>query len=212
MPKEQKLDNKKLKEILKKINTDPKTRDIYNSKLQRIMNFLRDTTGFKIAAVKEGGSRGKQTDIRTSDLDIPFCTGKDQNKNIVRKDLLKRAEKGFKQIAKVHLSSKAVQIDFFNPKCHVDVVYLTNQEFQRENKEILQISNLRPLHKKAIKLAKYALDKDKQKNIASYEIELEGLTFKYNTLSESVYHLIYYFSGRIKQNGSTVDKVLRFLK
>ena len=212
MPKEQKLDDKKLKEILKKINTDPQTRDIYNSKLQRIMNYLRKTTGFKIAAVKEGGSKGKRTDIRTSDLDIPFCTGKDQNKRVVRKDLLERATKSFKKGAKVHLSTKAVQIDFFNPRCHIDVVYLFNQEFQRENKEIAQIKNLRPLHQKAIKLAKYALDKAKQNNIASYEVELACLTFDYDTLSESLYHLVNYFSGRIKKNGSSVDKVLRFLK
>lgn len=207
-----KLDNKRLNEILKNINTDPQTRDIYDSKLNRVMNFLRKTTGFKIAAIKEGGSRGKQTATRKSDLDIIFCTGKDQNKSNVRKDLLERVKKGFKQVAKVNMSTKAIHIDFFKPKCNIDVVYLTNQEFQQEKKKIAQIKKLRPLHKKAIQLAKYALDKAKQKNIAGYEVELACLTFKYKSLHECVYHLINYFSGRIKQNGYSIDKVLRFLK
>ena len=212
MSKVSKLDNKKLKEILKKINTDPQTRDIYDSKLNRVMNFLRKTTGFKIAAVKEGGSQGKQTATRKSDLDIIFCTGKDQNKSNIRKDLLERVKKGFNNAAKVNMSNKAIHIDFTKPKCNVDVVYLTNKEFKQEKNKIAQIKKLRPMHKNAMKLAKYALDKAKQKNIASYEVELACLTFNYNTLPECVYHLIDYFSGRIKQNGSSVDKVLRFLK
>ena len=207
-----KLDNKKLKKILKKINNDPQTRNIYNSKLNRVMNFLQKTTGFKIAAIKEGGSQAKQTNIRKSDLDIIFCTNKNKNKTVIQNDLLERVKKGFKQIAKVNMSTKAIHIDFFKPKCNIDVVYLTKQEFQQEKKKIAQIKKLRPLHKNAIKLAKYALDKAKQKNIAGYEVELACLTFNYNILSECVYHLINYFSGRIKQNGSTVEKVLRILK
>ena len=207
-----KLDNKKLKAILKKINTDPQTKDIYNSKLNRVMNFLRKTTGFKIAAIKEGGSQGKQTNTRKSDLDIIFCTSKNKNKTDIRKDLLERIKKGFKQVAKVNMSTKAIHIDFIKPKCNIDVVYLTNQEFKQEKEKIAEIKKLRPLHKNAIKLAKYALDKAKQKNIAGYEVELACLTFNYNSLSECVYHLINYFSGRIKKNVSTVDKVLRFLK
>ena len=52
------LTNKKLKDHLHRINTDPNTRDMYNSKVNRVMNFLRRTSGFKIAGIKEGGSRG----------------------------------------------------------------------------------------------------------------------------------------------------------
>ncbi len=181
-----KLDNKKLKEILKKINTDPQTRDIYDSKLNRVMNFLRKTTGFKIAAIKEGGSQGKQANIRKSDLDIIFCTSKNKNKLDIRKDLLERVKKGFKQVAKVNMSNKAIHIDFFKPKCNIDVVYLTKQEFQQEKKKIAEIKKLRLLHKNAIKLAKYSLGNAKQKNIAGYEVELACLTFNFNNLSDCV--------------------------
>ena len=207
-----KLENKKLKGILKKINTDPQTQAFYDSKLNRVMNFLQKTAGFKIAAIKEGGSRGKQTDTRKSDLDIIFCTGKDQNQKIIRNDLFERAKKAFKKNTNVNKSNKAVHIDFLKPKCNIDVVYLTNQQFNQEKKKIAQIKKLRPLHKNAIKLAKYALDKAKQKSIESYEVELACLTFNYNDLSECVYHLINYFSGRLKQNRSSVDNVLKFLR
>ena len=84
--------------------------------------------------------------------------------------------------------------------------------FTQEKKKIAEIKKIRPLHKNAIKLAKYALGKAKQKNITGYEVELACLTFNFNNLSDCVYHLINYFSGRIKQNGSTVDKVLQKLK
>ena len=207
-----KLENKKLKGILKKINTDPQTQALYDSKLNRVMNFLQKTAGFKIAAIKEGGSRGKRTDTRKSDLDIIFCTGKDQDQKIIRNDLVVRAKKAFKKNTNVNKSNKAVHIDFLKPKCNIDVVYLTNQQFNQEKKKIAQIKKLRPLHKNAIKLAKYALDKAKQKNIESYEVELACLTFNYNDLSECVYHLINYFSGRLKQNRSSVDNVLKFLR
>lgn len=207
-----KLENKKLKGILKKINTDPQTQAFYDSKLNRVMNFLQKTAGFKIAAIKEGGSRGKQTDTRKSDLDIIFCTGKDQNQKIIRNDLFERAKKAFKKNTNVNKSNKAVHIDFLKPKCNIDVVYLTNQQFNQEKKKIAQIKKLRPLHKNAIKLAKYALDKAKQNNIESYEVELACLTFNYNNLSECVYHLINYFSGRLKQNRSNVGNVLKFLR
>ncbi len=154
---------------------DPQAQAIYDLKLNRVINFLGKTTGFKIAAIKEGGSRGKGTDIRKSDVDIVFCTGKNQNKKIIRKNLLERAKKGFKKNTKVHKGDKAVHIDFLKPKCNVDIVYLTNQEFKQEKKKIAQIKKLRPLHKNATKLAKYALDKAKQKNIANYEVELAVL-------------------------------------
>ncbi|MFW9972607.1 MAG: hypothetical protein ACFFDF_20645, partial [Candidatus Odinarchaeota archaeon] len=67
-----KLTKEKLIEHLHKVNTDPKTRERYNSKVNHMMNFLRKTSGFKIAAIKEGGSRSKQTDIRTSDVDMIY--------------------------------------------------------------------------------------------------------------------------------------------
>ena len=45
----EKLDNKKLNEILKKINTDLQTREQYDSKLDRILKFLNNNTGLKNA-------------------------------------------------------------------------------------------------------------------------------------------------------------------
>ena len=205
------LKDKKLKEILKRINTDTKTREIYASKLNRVLNFLRNNTGFKMAGVKEGGSLAKQTDTRKSDLDIIFCTSKDQNHKIFRNDLLNKGKAAFKNGAKVYLGKKAVHIDFFKPRCNVDLVYLSNKEFQQESKKIKKIRKLRPLHKNSIKLAKYAFDKAGINDVKGHEVELACLNFDYNTLSKCVYHLIKYFSGRIKKRGLNLDRVLKFL-
>lgn len=205
------LTTKKLREILKKVNTDSKTRDIYSSKLNRIINFLRKNTGFKTAAVKEGGSRGKQTDTIKSDMDIIFCTSRDQNKNTIKIELLEKAKISFNKNAKVHSGSKAVHVDFIKPRCNIDLVYVTNQQFQQENKKIKKIAKMRPLHKNAIKLTKYALNKAKIDDIKGYEVELACIHLNDNNLPDCVFNLINYFSGRIKKKGSSLDKVLKFL-
>ena len=207
-----KLATTKLREILQKINSDSKTRDIYSSKLSRMIKFLQNNTGFKIAAVKEGGSRGKKTDTNKSDMDIIFCTSKDQNKNTIKKDLLEKAKISFNKVATVRASNKAVQIDFITPKCNIDLVYVTNQEFKQESKKIKKVSKMRPLHKEAIKLTKYALDKTKMKDIKGYEVELACLHLNDNNLADCVFNLINYFSGRIIKKGTSVNNVLGHLK
>jgi len=95
-----KLDNKKLKEILRKINTDPQTREQYASKLSRILKFLNNNTGLKNAGVKPGGSRGKQTDTRKSDLDIIFCTSKNQNHATIRNQVFEKAKEALEKLRK----------------------------------------------------------------------------------------------------------------
>lgn len=51
-----KLDNKKLKKILNRINSDHQTIEQYNSKLNSILKFLNNNTGLKNAGIKPGGS------------------------------------------------------------------------------------------------------------------------------------------------------------
>ena len=110
------LNNKKLKEHLRRINSDTITRERYSSKVNRMMNFLRKTSGFKIAGVKEGGSRGKQTDIRTSDVDIIYTTNKDQDPNKMKQELFKRINKQKPKGTHVHTGKKAVLVDYNNPR------------------------------------------------------------------------------------------------
>ena len=177
-----------------------------------MINFLRSNTGFKTAAVKEGGSGGKQTNTKLSDIDIIFCTSKDQNKTTVKKDLLEKAKKAFNRVAKVHSGKKAVHIDFSKPKCDIDLVYVTNQEFKQESKKIKQIARMRPLHKNSIKLTKYALNQAKITDVKGYEVELACLNLNDNNLADCVFNLINYFSGRIKKKGSSVKTVMKHLK
>lgn len=70
---------------------------------------------------------------------------------------------------------------------------------------------MRPLHKNAIKLAKYAIDRAGLTNIKNYEVEMASLNFTYNTLAECTYHLIKHFTGRIKQKGLKLDDILKYL-
>ena len=88
------LEHAKLKEILKKINTNPQTRQQYSSKLYRILNFLNSNTGLKNAAVKDAGSRAKQTETWNSDLDVIFCTSTNEDHQKIRKHILVKAKEG----------------------------------------------------------------------------------------------------------------------
>lgn len=206
-----KLDNKKLKEILRKINTDTNTRELYSSKLSKILNFLNKNTGFKNAAVKPVGSRIKQTDLKESDMEVIFCTSPNKNHVEVRKLLLEKAKEAFGKPAKIKLGNEAVHIDFKNPKCNFDIVYLTQEKFKIKSKKIKKIRKMRPLHKKAIKLVKYTFNEANLDNVYSYEVELACLTLKDDILADCVNNLIKYFKGRIKKKGLTINKIIKYL-
>ena len=206
-----KLTNKKLKDHLRRINTDPNTRERYSSKVNRMMNFLRRTSGFKIAGVKEGGSRGKQTDLRTSDVDIIYTTNKDQDPNKMKQELFKRISKQKPKGTHIHVGKKAVHVDYEKPRCYIDLVYKKNQQFKQEAKNISQIKKMLPRYKNAIKLAKYALYKAKVSDVHGYEVELACIQLKNDNLVDFVTNLIKYFTGRIKKKGITVDQVLQRL-
>ena len=133
-----KLTIQRLKEILKEINTDPKTAQQYYSRLNRILKFLNNNTGLEDAGVKETGSRVKETDIRKSDIDVIFCTSPDQDHQIIRNHILEKAKSVFGEVAKVKLGNKAVHVDFKSPKCNFDLVYVTNKKFQEEIKKIFE--------------------------------------------------------------------------
>lgn len=210
--KMKKLDNKRLKEILKRINTDPNTEEQYGSKLNRILAFLNNNTGLKYAKIKPSGSQAKQTDTRNSDFDIIFCTSPDKDHKTIIKHIRDKAKEAFGKTATVKLGKKAVHIDFHSPRCNFDLVYVTQKKFELENKKIEKIRKIRPLHKNAIKLAKFAIERAKIKDIKGYEVEAACLNFNYNNLAECTFHLIKHFSGRIQQNGRKIDDILKFLR
>ncbi|MFX1497031.1 MAG: hypothetical protein ACFFBH_05870 [Promethearchaeota archaeon] len=183
-----KLTMEKLIEHLHQINTDPKTRERYNSKVNHMMNFLRKTSGFKIAAVKKGGSGGKQTDIRTSDVDIIYTTSKDKDPNIMKKELFEKIKNNKPKGTHLHVGKKAVHVDYENPRCYIDLVYKIYKQFKQEAKKINQIKRLSPMHKNAIKLAKYAIYKAKVSSVHGYEVELACIQLKDVNLVDCVIH------------------------
>lgn len=206
-----KLTKQRLREILKKINTDPQTNQQYYSKLNSLLNFLNNNTGIKNAGVKESGSRAKNTGIRTSDIDVIFCTSGDQEHQVVRKHILEKAKIAFGQVANVEKGNKAIHVDFIFPKCNFDLVYVTKKKFQEEIKKIRVIKKLLPIRKDAIKLVKYAFDKANIKDIHGYEVELACIHVKSKSLVDCVEKLITYFKGRIEENKQTMHRILQRL-
>jgi len=205
-----KLSIQRLREILKEINTDPQTAQQYYSRLSRILKFLNNNTGLKNAAVKETGSRAKETDTRKSDIDLIFCTSPDQDNQTIRNYIFEKAISAFGKAAEVKVSGKAVHVDF--KSCNFDLVYLSQKKFKEESNKIKEIIKLRPVHKNAIKLVKYAFDKSGIKNIKGYEVEKASLVVNSISTPDCVKKIVKYFKGRIEQNGLTIKSVLQRLK
>jgi len=201
------LNNKRLGEILKNINSNPQTKELYESKWHKTVNFLYNNTGLKIAEVGKSGSQGKLTGLRDSDLDLIFRTPKDYNVNEMLEFLDDKAYEAFGDVAEIGHSQKAVHIDYYTPECDVDLVNLTNQKFSKERKKIQTIKRLPQVKRDSIKLAKYAMDNARIKTVEGHEIEKACLHFQYNSLVEYTLHSIRHFTGRIKKAGSTLNHV-----
>ena len=126
-------------------------------------------------------------------------------------EILSKADAIFGDVADIDIGNRAVHIDFLSPECNIDVVYLSQDEFDSEFEEIKNFKTIAPIQQSSIKLAKYALDKAGLKEIKGYQIEKACIQFNYNSLADYTLHNIKHFTGLIKKNGLTLDQVLRFL-
>jgi len=205
------LNDKRLKEILDKINLNPKLKQIYDSKWHKIVNFLYCNTGLKIAKIAKSGSYPKQTAYRKSDLDVIFGISRDNYLRDIQELIRDKAYDNFGKVANVNIGDKAVHVDFIKPSCKVDIVYLSQKEFDNEYEEIKNIKSIKQIQRDSIKLTKYALDKAGIKKVKGYQVEKACIQFDYDSLSEYTLHNIKHFTGIIREYGLTFDDVLQYL-
>lgn len=206
------LYEKKLKSLLKKIDSNPQMKQQYSSKWHRIVNFLYNNTGLKIAKVAKSGSFAKHTEYSDSDLDVIFCTSPDYNLHEMQVYLEEKLIPIFGKIADIKIGAHAVHIDFRNPEVNIDLVYITQREFDTEFEVIKEFSRIAPVQKDSIKLAKYAFDKAGISKIKGYQIEKAWLQFNYTSLKDLTFHIIKFFTGRIRKIGLEVNDILKYLK
>lgn len=206
-----KLSKKKLGQLLGNINQNPQMVEQFESKWQRIVHFLHNNVGYNIAKVAKAGSIEKHTEIKGSDLDVKFCTSPNHNLNIALNTIQVKAEENFGQVAHIIKSKSAVQIYFKNPKCNVDVVYLTQNQFDKEHEEDESVGRLPQIKQDAIKLAKYAFYKSTGDLVKGYEIEKVCINSNCNSLIGCVNASIYYYTGRLKHNNNSIEDVLKYL-
>ena len=153
------LQKKKLNQLLQEMNQNVQLKEQYNSKWYRIIHFLHNNTGYKIAKVAKAGSWAKQTDYHKSDLDIIFCTSPEDTLKKVLNTIKEKAKVNIKNVAEITKSKRVVHVNFKHPKLEIDIVYLTTQEFNKEHNEIKDFGKLPEFKKNTIKLSKYAFDK-----------------------------------------------------
>ena len=161
----------RLRKILDKIEMNPNLKQRYSSKWHKIVNFLYSNTNLKIRKVAQAGSLGKKTGLKRSDLDVIFCTSQDQPKDRIMNELYSKACENFNKTANVNKGTDSIHIDYKNPLTKIDLVYLKQNEFDKEYKEIKNRKQIFPQQRDAIKIVKYAFDKCLNTDIKGYEVE-----------------------------------------
>ena len=203
------INDPRLKRILRKIETNSASNDIYSSKWHKVVNFLYHNSGLKMAKIAQAGSYAKGTANYKSDLDVIFCTSPDKRKEDVLNQIFNKASNSFGKIASVQKGKKAVHINYIKPKCNLDVVYLLQKQFDNEYKAIKDFKQISTHQQDAIKIVKYAFDRLLGDIIKGYEVEKACIMLNCNQLNTCVSMIVNYFKGRLCDNEYTVDSFLR---
>jgi len=203
------INDPRLMQILNKTEMNNNLKQLYSSKWHKVANFLYNNIGLKIAKIGLLGSIGKGTAYKDSDLDIGFCTSPDNDNDKILDLIKEKAEDCFGNIANVSKGKKAIQIGFLNPECYIDVVYLTQKQFVQEYKEVKNYKQNSVNQQDSIKIVKYAFDTFLRGVIRGDEIEKACITLNCTQLNSCIQGIVHYFSGRLEENGYTVDRFLR---
>lgn len=187
---------------------NPNLKQRYSSKWHKIVNFLYSNTNLKIRKVAQAGSLGKKTANKRSDLDVIFCTSQDQPNDRMMSVLYSKAYENFNNTANIRKGTDAIHIDYKEPLTKIDLVYLKQNEFDKEYKEIKNRRQIFPQQREAIKIVKYAFDKFINGAIKGHEVEKACINLNCTALNTCTTSLIKYFSGRLSEKGFTVDKFL----
>ena len=188
---------------------NPNLNQRYSSKWHKIVNFLYSNTNLKIRKVAQAGSLAKKTDHKRSDLDVIFCTSQDHPKDKILNELYLKAHENFKKTADVNKGLEAIHIDYRNPLTKIDLVYLKQNEFDLEYKEIKNRKQLFPQQRDAIKIVKYAFEEFLDTDIKGYEVEKACIMLNCTELNTCVRSIVNYFKGRLSEKGFSVDNFLR---
>ena len=203
------INERKLRKILNKIEMNPNQKQRYSSKWHKVVNFLYSNTNLKIRKVAQAGSFGKKTDHKRSDLDVIFCTSPDRPEDRILDEIYLKAYENFKKTANVNKGSDAIHIDYRNPLTKIDLVYLKQNEFDNQYKEIKNRKQIFPQQRDAIKIVKYAFDKFLDGDIKGYEVENACIMLNCTALNICVISIVNFFKGRLSEKGFTVDNFLR---
>lgn len=206
------LDEKRLKQRFLHMNKDQKQKLRFESKWHSIVAFLHKNLGYKIAKVARIASKANVEGSRDSDLDIIFYTARDQNQDELLAAMRKLIKKNYKKEAQIKKLNIGVQISFKSTDCVINVIYLAKEQFDSEYKEALH-RGLVPKEKQiAIILIKYAFFKAAIDFITGPELEIACITSECNTIKGCVNSTIHHFSGKLNQQGTSVNNILKFLR
>jgi len=163
-----------LNEKIRLLKSSSQVNDQYASKWNSIVHVLQHNAGLKVAEIGRGGSRGKLTDTKTSDMDLIFCLAEDKSRTQVYPDLALLFKGFFGEIADVNIGPNAIHVNFKND-IEFDVVLFSKKEYDENRKAIQEVKELTDNQHNAIRLIKYGLTK--------YEIPIKGFQIEHVILN-----------------------------
>lgn len=209
------INHPKLGIILGKIEMNPNLKQRHSSKWHEMVNFLHSNTNLKIMKVTKTSSLGKKTAHRGSDMDVIFFTSQDQAKRIVINELYEKAPQNFTNSAEIKKGTDAINVDFYNPPTKIDLVYLYQNDFNKENKEFKNLKQIFPHQKDVIKIVKYAFDTFLSRKFNGHKVEKACKMFNCSDVGDCVHSIVNYFRGRLNEKryriGHFLNTILNYL-
>ncbi len=212
------ISNETLERLLRNIRPEGYNyqREQYQSKWLKIHNFLMNNSGLTIAKIAPAGSKAKQTDTTTSDLDISFCLNEDKTREEIYPNLLNQLKQLDSYGLRLSIGPHAIHIDFPND-ISIDIVLYTKSEFEEKYRETQFIRNMEPIYHDLIRLIKYTFEVAKIRGIPGIEIEKKILMMELADC-ESIYinvcfiNALNLFDDDLKKRGKEIKDIISELK
>lgn len=206
------LQNHVLREILKLIEHDNRSRRKFASKWYSTVNYLYHNTGLSIDRIAQASSVAKNTSLNSSDLDIIFSLSPDQSRAQLHPRLVEQFQTGYGEVAQVSQDSTAIHIKF-NTDIEINVILLTQRDFKCQYEGVQDIKQLNQSQQYAIILTKFAFEQAKIiSSIPEYKIEKIAFSFDNTDLATLVENIINRLNFDTNRAGLSTFNVISYLR
>ncbi len=202
-----------LREVLKLIDHDERSKRKYGSKWYSVANFLFHNSGLQNIKIAQAGSIAKNVELYEGALELIFCVSPDRSREQIYSGLAEKFQAAYKEIAQVSQSSVSEIRISFNNDVDINILLLPQSEFDQEYQGAKNLKELNQTQPSAIKLIKFAFDQSGILNsIPGYKIEKTAFSISTLDLAVMLEQLINQLNFDINRAGLNTFRVISYLK